>query len=118
MRSPQRPVSTPQSSRLAKPLISTFADDAEILELVEEFVDTLPAHVEELETALAQADLETLVSLAHQLKGTGGGFGFGPITDAAGGLEAAARDADDPGALIGLVDALVTLCRRARATAT
>ena len=48
--------------------------------------------------ALDRADFVTVTILGHNLRGSGGGFGFQAITDIGAGLEQAA-DAADIGAL-------------------
>lgn len=116
MHSEERPATSPTAGTSVGPLISDLADDADMIDLVEEFVGTLPGRVEAIQAAWAQSDLDTLTSLAHQLKGAGGGFGFSPITDAACQLELAAREELAPATLTGLVDELVATCRRARTT--
>ena len=40
-----------------------------------------------LEDSLAKGDLPRVRTLAHQLKGAGGGYGFAQITEAAASLE-------------------------------
>ena len=109
------PVDTPSARPDTEPLISDFADDQDIADLVDEFVDTLPRRVEAVEHALAHGDMGTLTTLVHQLKGAGGGFGFMPITDAARRVEAAAREHVDTDVLDGLITELGDLCRRASA---
>ena len=98
-------------------LISDFADDEEVIDLVEEFVGTLPCRIEALRQAFEKNDLDTIRTAAHQLKGSGGGFGFALITDAARRFESAARDRADPETLEPLVEELTRLCITARARA-
>jgi len=62
------------------PLRSTYADDPDMRELIGDFVDALPESVHSLTRLLDANDLNGLTSAVHQLKGTGGGFGFGIIT--------------------------------------
>ena len=118
MHSEQGPAPLPTSRPIDEPLISEFADDEDIIDLVEEFVGTLPSRIEAIQQALEQDDVDMLTSLAHQLKGAGGGFGFTPITDAARQLEKAARSGTALDGLREPIDQLVALCRRARATST
>jgi len=94
-------------------LISDLADDPDLAATVELFVAGLPERVAAIEKALAERDTDTLVHLAHQLKGTGGSHGFAPITEAAEALESAARTQGDLGRLAGQVRALADLCTRA-----
>ena len=44
--------------------------------------------------ALDRADFEVVTILGHNLRGSGGGFGFQAITDIGAGLEQAAEGAD------------------------
>ena len=65
------------------PLLSDFASDPDMLELVEMFVAEMPQRVAAIEKAVSDSDTASIASLAHQLKGAAGGYGFGCITDAA-----------------------------------
>ncbi|MDB5100542.1 MAG: luxQ 3, partial [Cyanobacteria bacterium RYN_339] len=93
------------------PLLSTYAGDPEMEELVQHFVRGLPGRITELRTAAGRPEPDALMHLAHQLKGAAGGYGFAAISEAAGRLEQGLRD-DDQRAT-GLVDELLTLCTRA-----
>jgi len=64
-------------------------------------VERTPAYLENcrynvtaINAALDQVDFETVVILAHNMRGSGGGFGFQMITDFGAGLESAAGLAD------------------------
>jgi len=95
---------------------SEFASDAEMLELVQEFVGELPQRIEELNDAWHEADSESLERLAHQLKGASAGYGFGVLGEAAARLEATIKAADrDLSAVASEFDELVNLCARATA---
>jgi len=109
-------MSAPQDENGA--LVSEFAGDEDMVELVEMFVEELPDRISALEKALAEQDLETLAGLAHQLKGAAGGYGFPSITDAARAAELTSKAADDLEKLASEVEAIAELCRRARGTST
>ena len=96
-------------------LVSTLADDEDMIDLVEMFVDELPERASGMEKALAEKDFATLKMLAHQLKGAAGGYGFPTITDAARELELTSHAADDIEKMTAEVNELVDLCGRARA---
>ena len=115
MHSSNGPEGKPGMGPNSDPLISDFAEDEEIIDLVEEFVETLPCRVEAVQNALKNQDLELLITLAHQMKGAGGGYGFTPITDAARDLETAARSELGADELNALVEELASLCHRAKA---
>lgn len=69
------------------PIRSAFAGDADMAELVREFVAEMPERVRGLEALWQTQALEDLRRSAHQLKGSGGGYGFGPLSEAAAVLE-------------------------------
>jgi signal transduction histidine kinase/CheY-like chemotaxis protein/HPt (histidine-containing phosphotransfer) domain-containing protein len=98
------------------PIVSEFADDAEMQEVIVAFVDGLPAKIALAESALGSGDLVVVQRIAHQLKGAAGGYGFMCITDAAAALHEAVRErAPDIGERL---SAVAALCRRARAGAS
>ncbi|MEE9294110.1 MAG: Hpt domain-containing protein [Phycisphaerae bacterium] len=66
----------------------TFAD------LVEEFVDSLAHRIRNMKDAVQKGDFATLRTLAHQLKGSGGGHGYPIITETAAAIEQHARNED------------------------
>jgi len=63
-----------------------LADDPALASLIEEFVADLRAACEMLAAALADGDAEAVRSIAHTWRGSAGGHGFDPLTDAADGL--------------------------------
>jgi HPt (histidine-containing phosphotransfer) domain-containing protein len=96
------------------PLRSEFADDAEMSELVEFFLDDLTDRTETLCRAWLSGDNEEVCRLAHHLRGAGGGYGFPSITDAAAELEQAfAKEEMDAAQLTEKIESLIWLCRRA-----
>ena len=103
------------TTRRASPsgdLVSELADDPDMTELIESFARGLPAQAQRLEDALDANDREAIRRLAHQLKGSAGGYGFPTITEAAARLEQVAREGETIAqALADVCD----LCRRARA---
>jgi signal transduction histidine kinase/HPt (histidine-containing phosphotransfer) domain-containing protein len=97
------------------PLVSTLDGDEELMALVVRFVGGLAARVAAMEGGLAEGDLGTIAKLAHQLKGTSGGYGFTPISEAAGRLEASVRAGDDVETVRHHLAEVAALCGRARA---
>ncbi len=65
--------------------------DESFADLVQEFLDGLSRRVAEMESALAHGDLQALRRHAHQLKGSGGGYGYPALTERAAELERQAR---------------------------
>jgi CheY-like chemotaxis protein len=99
------------------PVVSTFEGNAELMALRDRFVAGLPMRVCAMERGLEAGDLAVVAKLAHQLKGTGGGYGFAPISEAAASLEASigARLALDT--IRRQMREVADLCRRARTAA-
>lgn len=68
-----------------------IAEDPDMIELVEEFVATLSSRVGEFQEAHEKLDWEQLAALAHRLKGAGGSYGYGPLSELGAEMEAAFR---------------------------
>ncbi|MHB1157008.1 MAG: ATP-binding protein [Phycisphaerales bacterium] len=83
--------SPPPAASSDGPLVSQFADDPDMIELVEIFVKELAERMYRIDQALKNEDRQSLITLSHQLKGAAGGYGFPTITDAAKSLEMLAR---------------------------
>ncbi len=98
-------------------LLSEWADDEEMLELVEMFVGALLERVAAIEQALEQEDLSTLASLSHQMKGSAGGYGFPTITDVAAQLENGVNAGSELATLVRQTRELTELCARVRVRA-
>lgn len=103
-------------------ILSSFAGDPEMRELIGYFVEDLPKRTQALEQAWGAADLGSLRRIAHQLKGAAGGYGFDTIGQAAGELEVCAGDApvgeDHVRFIESQVRRLLDLCSRAAADST
>ena len=99
------------------PLYSTLASDPDMNELVEMFVDEMPGRVDSLNTQEKEKDWEGMARSAHQLKGSGGGYGFEPITTSAAKLVNSIRSASPEEQILASLGELLSLCRRARAGA-
>ncbi len=96
-------------------LVSELVDDEDMAEIVRQFVGDLPKRSSAILRALQVPDIETLTRLAHQLRGSAGGYGFPLITDAAAALEDGVAEGLDLSSLQSRAEALASLCRRARA---
>jgi histidine phosphotransfer protein HptB len=83
------------------PIRSVYEDDPDMREIVQEFVEDLKERTREIEQALANRSYDQLRTLAHQLKGAGGGYGFDAITDSAGQLEHALKEGADDATIEG-----------------
>ena len=97
------------------PMVSEFAGDPEMHELVEFFVSALPERIEAIRGALGEQRFRDLQRLAHQMKGAAGGYGFPAIGAAAGALEGTLKQHQEPPLeqVRAEVDELVALCNRA-----
>jgi histidine phosphotransfer protein HptB len=62
-------------------------EDPDFADLVEEFVGSLDQRLTDLRSAMDLQDLNQFRTLAHQLKGTGGGHGYPILTEKAALLE-------------------------------
>lgn len=69
---------------------SSFAEDPDMAELVEMFVDDASSKVDRLNQAIACGDWNQVRVFAHQLKGAAAGYGFSPLSDLARELETSA----------------------------
>ena len=98
-----------------EPLLSEYADDPEMAELIDEFRMALADLSDQLEEALGAIDFNVIYRIAHQLKGSAGGYGYPQISQVAGLLDAAC---EATGALDDNIEArtkeLVSICRRAQ----
>lgn len=97
-----------------EPLLSDFADDPEMMEIIEPFVDGLQERITTIQKSLADRDYEALSCVAHQLKGAAGGYGFPAISEAARVVELAAKSREPLETLEPSVAAVTSLCLRAR----
>ncbi len=98
-------------------LVSTLADDSEMADLLETYVDDLKQRAVMLERLAAANDRAALASLTHQIKGSAGGYGFMPITEQAAVVERHALAQSQAEELRRSVDELIDMCRRARSRA-
>ena len=83
---------------------SQFADDPEMMDVVDAFITRLPATLKAMSDALANSCTDELRRLAHQLKGAGGGYGYPSLTQQALKLEDAAKAADIEAARLALYE--------------
>ena len=81
------------------------------MELIPLYMESLKGYVAGLQTAVERDDRLALAHIAHQLKGTGGSYGYDPITAAATELESTLESGGvDPRVA---VQELIVLCLRA-----
>ena len=74
------------------PLVySELANDPDLRDLIQLFVDEMPYRAALFEELFRTGDFEELRRAVHQLKGAAGSYGFAPITEAASTLEQCLR---------------------------
>lgn len=96
------------------PLRSLFANDPEMKGLVEHFLAELHRRADAVRNAMADKDLDELRLLAHQIRGSAGGFGYPVLGVAAAALEQAiVAEMCNEACLKQRVDELLALCDRA-----
>lgn len=100
------------------PLRSTLlATDPDLLDLVRDFVLGLDRRISDMQQARSAGDWIRLRSLAHQLKGAGGSYGYPDLSDLAAQLESVAL-ATQPAAadhLLSEIQALIVSSKAALA---
>jgi CheY-like chemotaxis protein len=86
------PIATPQSSHtVSEPVRSRLHDHPKLKVVAQSFVDTLDTRKAAIRQAWEDRNYDSLASLGHWLKGTGGTAGFDVFTAPARSMEAAAR---------------------------
>jgi len=88
------PTAEPPKASGGEVIRSDFTDDPEMVPLVREFAAGLPRRIAAMRQAMANSHLEELRRNAHQLKGSGGGYGYPAVTEVAAQLEQDAKAGD------------------------
>ncbi len=86
-------------------------DDAALADIVMKFVAGLSDRISRMQDAIRAADYEALRTAAHQLKGSGGGFGYPILTECAAQLEKHAK-CESLGLCVEAIEELKTICQR------
>ncbi len=94
---------------------SEFAGDPEMDGIVFLFVSELPQRIEGIQSALAASDWERLRTLAHQLKGAAGGYGFPQLGSAAALVEQGIREGCDLNVIKSRVGTFCAMAAKVRA---
>jgi signal transduction histidine kinase/DNA-binding response OmpR family regulator len=76
-------------------IFSTMNDQPRMKQILKEFVEGLPEEVTKMQRLWDAQDLASLRRVVHQLRGSGGGYGFNSISELATYAEAAIDAADD-----------------------
>ena len=85
---PAAPAEIAPAQQRAK-LSSIYADNAAVCRVLPAYIADLPKHVSELFKLLSNKQFNDLRRAIHQMKGSGGGYGFPDITRLAASAEAA-----------------------------
>lgn len=93
-------------------LYSTMSHYPGMTKIIGEFVEGLPEEIEKMRDFLERDDLRSLRRTAHQLRGTGGGYGFDAITEMAGNVEDAINTADNRESINDKIKLLFDVIRR------
>jgi PAS domain S-box-containing protein len=107
--SAQPPAALPARTDLLR---SRFAGDARMIDLIEKFVAALPERVAEMLRLLDAGNLDELSTAVHRLKGSGGGYGFTPISQSAATAELSLKQGLTIDQTRAAVEELVQLIRR------
>lgn len=105
---------------IPNPLLSVFEHDPDMGEIVALFVSEMPERANELRGAIESGNLDRAATIAHQLKGAAGGYGFEELGDIAAAAEQALKalastDAgSSPNAIRAATASLVEACGRVR----
>jgi HPt (histidine-containing phosphotransfer) domain-containing protein len=93
---------------------SSEADDPDLVEMIELFVDEMPDRIATIESHARNRDWLKLAQAAHQLKGAAGSYGFDILTPYAEKLLTEANEAKQEDRILAAIDDLAKLCRRMR----
>ena len=102
----------PQPDSPSDVIRSEFSNDPDMTELIDMFVDEMPERISAIAACLRDQRLTELQTIAHQLKGSGSGYGFEAVSLVAGQLESSLKTHVDLEAIQDEVDALIDVCRR------
>jgi len=78
----------------SKSVFSSYAAEADLIDLIATFVGTMPEKQRTMEALFRTGQVDDLRTMAHQLKGSGGGYGFGGLSQMALVLEQACKEND------------------------
>jgi HPt (histidine-containing phosphotransfer) domain-containing protein len=67
--------------------------------LIPRFMQRRRDDADTIESLVSQGDFDAIQSIGHSIKGSGGGYGFDPVTEYGSTIEVAARACDGPGVI-------------------
>jgi signal transduction histidine kinase/ActR/RegA family two-component response regulator/HPt (histidine-containing phosphotransfer) domain-containing protein len=92
-----------------KKIRSTLADRPRMKKIIAEFVHDLSGDVANIRKLMRKKDLEGVRSLAHQLRGAGGSYGFDRLSELAEGAEESIKAADNLQSVEKKINALIDM---------
>lgn len=102
-----------KSPASVEPLTSDFADDPDMVEIIEMFIDGLSDRIESITTAFEDRNFTTVSGIAHQLKGAAGGYGYPSLSELAFEVEHLAKQNADDAQIEDALALLIGQCRSA-----
>ncbi len=75
--------------------------DRTLESLIPRFIERRLDDADTIEALVAEGDFERIQAMAHAIKGSGGGYGFDPVTDFGVEIEAAAKECDGASVIAG-----------------
>lgn len=97
-----------------EPLLSIYANDAAVADILPLFVANVPKYLDNLARACEAQDWAMAARVCHDLKGTAGGYGYPDIGAVAKQLEAEVKGARNMGTLLPLLEQAKKLVHRAQ----
>ncbi len=97
-----------------EPLISRFQNDAGLASIIDEFVNSIPGKLHQIEDAVRAREAGDLQSVIRVLRAEGQSFGFDPISEVAGEIESAMNAGQGLDGLVSKIQELTDLCSLAR----
>lgn len=82
------------ASRNAGSVQSEFSNDPDFEEILQMFVESIPEKQKTFRESFLQGEWNSLKTQAHQLKGSGGGYGYDELSIEAANLERACQSQD------------------------
>ena len=85
--------------------------DPDLEEVIPGYLENKQKEVQTIRGALEKGDFDSIRVLGHGMKGSGGGYGFDPVTDIGASLERAAQE-NNSGEIQKSLDELLKYLRR------
>lgn len=90
---------------------SILAEEPDLIDLIDKFMLRLPVLHDAIISAYKNGDKETFLGFIHQLKGVGGGYGYGILTELCASIEEQATTGNEDNVSM-LLDKLNTVVQK------